>query len=552
MLWQVLAEFARQHPGVLVANLGMMAFTPISDVYLPHLYGELVDKIEKGLDIKSLVFYIVLVLLVVQLGYFLRDYLDTKLIPQMENITRDIILQRIIAKYEQNYTEVNSGEVISKIINAPFIIRGWFGLMNDYIIPYVVVFAVSIVYFMFYDVWIALFIAIFIALIVIVFVTLPRRCNDVSSQREQAYNNLYEQFDEIFRNMASVYGCEQQEQEQERMERMGAEYNNVYSATMRCTLWCKSLSTPLVMVFFVAFVWRCHYLIKTGRLDVAKFTSLFMIITFMLTNIIWIINLMRSQIFDLGTMRNIDEYLKNPLPTSPSVDALGRALPPFTDRLGMENVTFFHKAGDAPILENASVSFEPGQRTVVTGAIGSGKSTLLKLIMRFFTPVEGDLYLQGGKWYSGMSTRDVRRRVGYVPQEPILFNRSILDNILYGNKNLTENQVVDIMKTLGVYNDFAAFPEGLHTRVGKAGQRLSGGQRQLVWCLRVILRDPDVIVMDEPTASMDDRTKQVLARLLRVASESHGKTIIMVTHDDFLKKLATRRVHVENKRIHAV
>jgi len=117
---------------------------------------------------------------------------------------------------------------------------------------------------------------------------------------------------------------------------------------------------------------------------------------------------------------------------------------------------------------------------------------------------------------------------------------------------LTENQVVDIMKTLGVYNDFAAFPEGLHTRVGKAGQRLSGGQRQLVWCLRVILRDPDVIVMDEPTASMDDRTKQVLARLLRVASESHGKTIIMVTHDDFLKKLATRRVHVENKRIHAV
>ena len=185
--------------------------------------------------------------------------------------------------------------------------------------------------------------------------------------------------------------------------------------------------------------------------------------------------------------------------------------------------------------------FEHGERTVLLGPIGSGKTTVLRLLMRFYLPDAGDLYI-GGRWYSDMSKSEVRQRIAYVPQEAVLFNRSVVDNIMYGNPNVTSAGVVAALRQLGVESEFGSLRTGVYSLVGKGGSRLSGGQRQLVWFLRAVLRDPDVLVLDEPTASMDLKTKELMLRVLDTAMR--GRTVVMVTHDPFLAAAATRRVHL--------
>jgi len=156
------------------------------------------------------------------------------------------------------------------------------------------------------------------------------------------------------------------------------------------------------------------------------------------------------------------------------------------------------------------------------------------------------MYLDGVP-YAHIQAIDLRRRVGYVPQTPILFNRSIIDNILYGNVRYTRNDVENIMKFFGVYDEFANTEHGLDTNIGKNGSRLSGGQRQLIWCMRVLLYDPDILILDEPTASIDEKTKRVLHSMLNIIMQN--KTVIMVTHDPFLEGIASRIVTIKQGRV---
>ena len=161
-------------------------------------------------------------------------------------------------------------------------------------------------------------------------------------------------------------------------------------------------------------------------------------------------------------------------------------------------------------------------------------------LLRLVEPSEGALYL-GGRWYGDTSKAELRRRVAYVSQETVLFNRTVMENMLYGN-TVDRASTERLLGRLGIAAEFANLPHALASTVGKNGSRLSGGQRQLVWLMRALLRDPEVLLLDEPTANMDDATKKLVVRLLDAVMA--GRTVVMVTHDPFLASYATRRMFV--------
>jgi ABC-type bacteriocin/lantibiotic exporter with double-glycine peptidase domain len=113
---------------------------------------------------------------------------------------------------------------------------------------------------------------------------------------------------------------------------------------------------------------------------------------------------------------------------------------------------------------------------------------------------------------------------------------------MYGNTSYSRKDVENILEQFDIKQDFMKFDSGLDTIIGKNGSKISGGQRQLVWCLRVLLSNPDIIILDEPTASIDEKTKDILHRMLNTMMKN--KTVIMVTHDDYLMKLATRTIYM--------
>jgi ABC-type bacteriocin/lantibiotic exporter with double-glycine peptidase domain len=167
-------------------------------------------------------------------------------------------------------------------------------------------------------------------------------------------------------------------------------------------------------------------------------------------------------------------------------------------------------------------------------------------LIKLNNPTDGTIFLNGIS-YSDISLKDIRKKIGYVPQQPVLFNRSILDNIKYSNINISNETIMSLLHELNLIEAFSNLENGLDTKIGKNGSKISGGQRQLIWSLRILLHDPEILILDEPTASLDEKTKSLLIRLY-----DHfmgDKTIIMVTHDQTLMKYARRTIVLDSGRI---
>jgi ABC-type bacteriocin/lantibiotic exporter with double-glycine peptidase domain len=166
--------------------------------------------------------------------------------------------------------------------------------------------------------------------------------------------------------------------------------------------------------------------------------------------------------------------------------------------------------------------------------------------MKYQVPEDGMIYYNRTP-YSKISVEKIRELIGYVPQTPMLFNRTIYENIVYNNTSVTKEQVLELMYKFGLGEMIKKFPEGLDTNVGNGGTKLSGGQRQIVWILRVMLQNPEVVILDEPTSALDEGTKPIVQNMLENIIQN--KTTIMITHDQYLYNMADTIVELKNGKV---
>jgi len=191
-----------------------------------------------------------------------------------------------------------------------------------------------------------------------------------------------------------------------------------------------------------------------------------------------------------------------------------------------DNVTFTHDARSAG-LENVSFEVKPGSKLAIVGPSGSGKSTLLKLLFRFYDTKDGRV-LVDGQDVRGLKQESLREAIGLVPQEVVLFNTSMKDNLLYGRPGATDEELRDAARRAQLLEFIDKLPKGWETRVGERGVKLSGGERQRVGIARAILKNPAILVLDEATSALDSATEADVQGALEEAAK--GRTTLMVAH----------------------
>jgi ABC-type bacteriocin/lantibiotic exporter with double-glycine peptidase domain len=255
---------------------------------------------------------------------------------------------------------------------------------------------------------------------------------------------------------------------------------------------------------------------------------------------------LRAMIFDWGVIQSSMDLIAKPLKRKNVSKNSPQPVPTQKAGIGMNNVYFKYPNASTYNLEDISLHINHGEKVAIVGEIGCGKSTILKLLMNYYTQTKGVVYYDGVPFHQ-ISLQQIRKSIGYVPQVPILFNRSIIENIMYGNPNVSRKQVEDLLKEIDMYDELTMKDKGLDTIVGKNGSNLSGGQRQLVWVMRVILSEPETIIFDEPTSSMDAKSKKRLRYLLDKYFQN--KTVIMVSHDPSILSFAKRILTIENGKV---
>jgi len=208
------------------------------------------------------------------------------------------------------------------------------------------------------------------------------------------------------------------------------------------------------------------------------------------------------------------------------IDGKGVALPPGPLSVQFDDISFGY-ADDVPVLRDVSIALAPGRVLGVVGRTGSGKTTLTRLLLRFYDPQAGVVRL-GGVDLRAVRLAAVRSRIGLVTQEVHLFQASVRDNLTLFDDSMADEQISAVLDAVGLEDWLRELPQGLDTQLGPGGIELSAGQAQVLACARVLLRDPDLVILDEPSSRLDPATDRMLhAALGRLLT---GRTGIIVAH----------------------
>lgn len=191
-----------------------------------------------------------------------------------------------------------------------------------------------------------------------------------------------------------------------------------------------------------------------------------------------------------------------------------------------ENVQFAYDP-ERPILQGVSFEIPAGKTVAVVGASGAGKSTLARLLYRFYDVQSGQIAI-AGQDIRTVTQASVRKAIGIVPQDTVLFNDTVAYNIAYGRPGATQAQIEAVARAARIHGFIAATPQGYATKVGERGLKLSGGEKQRVAIARTLLKDPPVLIFDEATSALDSQTERAIQHEL--ASAAQGKTTLVIAH----------------------
>ncbi|RXK08850.1 type I secretion system permease/ATPase [Halarcobacter bivalviorum] len=244
------------------------------------------------------------------------------------------------------------------------------------------------------------------------------------------------------------------------------------------------------------------------------------------------------------SLNNIDEIMKMPLERTNSQQYLSR--PNLDGDIVFKNVSFAYYKQNFQLLRNINLRINKGEKVGIIGKIGSGKSTIIKLLLNLHEPSEGSILIDGTE-IRQIDPVDLRKNIGYVPQETFLFMGTIKDNISISDQFASDEQILKASKIAGVHDFLGKHQAGYDFIVGERGDGLSGGERQAVTLARAIVSNPNILILDEPTNSMDDLSEEHFKN--RLAPIIEDKTVIVVTHRPSMLSLVDRIIVIDDGKI---
>lgn len=318
---------------------------------------------------------------------------------------------------------------------------------------------------------------------------------------------------------------------------VGARLRLLAATATNGALWVQQMVSLATVVIGV-------YLIRDGALTMGGLIACYLLSSRAMAPIGQVAGLLVQYHSAATAFESLDELMKRPVERPPEMRFTSR--PALRGEIEFRNVGFAYREGEEAVLREVSFRIRAGEKVAVLGRVGSGKTTLEKLILGLYRPGSGAVLVDGIDLRQ-LDPAELRRNIGYVPQDVTLFYGSLRDNIAMGLPQADDAEVARAARIAGLAEFVDAHPHGYGMLVGERGESLSGGQRQAVAVARALIADPPILLLDEPTAAMDHASEEALKQQLR--EHAAGKTMIVVTHRTSLLDLVDRIIVVDAGRI---
>lgn len=273
--------------------------------------------------------------------------------------------------------------------------------------------------------------------------------------------------------------------------------------------------------------------------EIAEFVVYVNMLTWPFASIGWVTSIVQRA---AASQKRINEFLEVEPDIDPNQDAEQKIH--FNDEIRLKNISLTYKNSGVTAVRDVNFTIKKGETIGIMGKTGSGKSSLAYLVMRLLDPTSGHITVDG-KQLNELHLDSWRQYLGYVPQEHFLFSDSIMNNILFGTKEeVSLERVVEVAKNAGIHESIMNFPDQYETRLGERGINLSGGQKQRLSIARALIKQPDILVLDDCLSAVDNETEELI--LQSIKSELKSKTTFIISHRISSLKYADRIIVMDD------
>ena len=364
----------------------------------------------------------------------------------------------------------------------------------------------------------------FIPIPIIIFGSL-RFTNRIAERYTKIRNDIENLNANLSNSITGILTVKSFNREKKESERITLSSNEVKSANYHA-IRLSAAFIPIIRIAilfgFTATLLIGGFLALDGEIKVATYS----VMLFITQRLLWPLTEL-GVIFDsyqkaMASFRRIIN-LKN---TSPTIDNGTEKLTSFNKKIEISNLNFEY-VKNFPVLNDISIDINKGQTTAIVGSTGSGKSTLIKLILRLYDSTSGEIKFDG-KNIRDLELDSLRNKIGLVSQDIFLFEGTVFENIAYGNLDAKDEEVWEAAKLSESDKFINLLPNKENTIVGERGQKLSGGQRQRISIARAILKNPEILILDEATSAVDNETEAAIQRSINTLKE--GRTVVAIAH----------------------
>ncbi len=544
-----LRPFLKPYGGLIAAALGFLTLASVASLSLPSAVGKMIDhgfSTENAAFVDRYFLVLLAVASVLAIGTAARFYFVTRLGEQVMADLRRAVYEHLLHLDQGFYETTRTGELLSRLTADTELIQTVVGSSASVALRSLVMLIGAMVMLVITSPKLSMFIVLGIPLVVAPILMFGRRVEKLSRESQDRIADSSAIAGETFNAIHTVQANVAENREARRFDEAIARTLATAKHRIRVRATLTAIAILLTFGAVVLVLWIGAKSVLAGTLSGGELGQFVLYAVFAAGSVGAVSEVWGDVQRASGAMGRLAELLA----IAPRIaDPSAPLAPPTALRgaLTIEGLRFHYSSRpDKAALEGIDLRIGAGETVALVGPSGAGKSTLFQLLLRFYDPEAGHIAIDGTD-IKQLRVADLRRLYALVPQDPVIFGTSALENIRYGRPEATREEVIEAAKAAEAHEFLSALPEGYDTYLGERGVRLSGGQQQRVVIARALLRDASILLLDEATSALDAQSERAVQQALERLMA--GRTTLVIAHRLATVKKADRIVVIDHGRI---
>lgn len=462
-------------------------------------------------------------------------------IPMRVGILRDLrkeLYNKILDSPASSMSKVNRGDLVSRTTNDVLEVEWCVNNTLDLLIEHPIPVFIYLITLFTISPKLTLFALVLLMLCALIVILIGRSLKRLAHKGQSERGKILSQYEETIGGLTVIRSFNAEKQASKRFEDINEENRRTFRKLNRVLALSSPVTRFTVSTVLALLLWFGGKSILSGGtpLSGAEFVYFLLIFHSIIAPVRGIAKASYSIRKQVASLERINKILNmgNRLNFGDENGNAAIEIEPGVPALEFSHVSYSYDDA-APVLEDFSFVLKQGSSIAIVGGVGVGKTTAAKLAIKLFTPSSGDIKVYG-RDITTVSAASIRKVIGFVPQDAVLFNDTVFSNIALGVDNASVKDVEEAARKAGVHEFIMSLPEGYNTVVGDRGSRLSGGQKQQIALARAFLKDAPILIMDEATASLDPKTS---ASIMGVITElMRSRSTLLITHDEKVADMA--------------